>query len=168
MKTVKIFHDWEFIEDGETIDPISVGMVKETGETYYAIFRDFDPTKANQWVVDNVLAKLESPLDVPRKAATRIRDEILEFVGKDTPEFWGLYSAYDHVVLCQLFGLMIELPKGWPYLTLDVKQLHIDCGCPDIPKQDADTEHNALADARYIRQQHEFLVDYRYDQSKKK
>ena len=38
------------------------------------------------------------------------------------PEFYSYYSAYDHVVLCWLFGKMIDLPKGFPMYTIDLKQ----------------------------------------------
>lgn len=37
-------------------------------------------------------------------------------------ELIGWYSAYDHVVLCQLFGTMMDLPKGFPMFTTDLKQ----------------------------------------------
>lgn len=38
------------------------------------------------------------------------------------PEFYGYYSSYDHVVICCLFGKMIDLPKGFPMHTIDLKQ----------------------------------------------
>lgn len=43
---------------------------------------------------------------------------------KDKPIFYGYYSAYDHVVLCWLFGKMIDLPKGFPMYTIDLKQIY--------------------------------------------
>lgn len=38
-------------------------------------------------------------------------------------ELYGYYTAYDHVVLCWLFGKMIDLPKGFPMYTKDLKQM---------------------------------------------
>lgn len=38
------------------------------------------------------------------------------------PEFYGYYSDYDWVVLCWLFGRMINLPKGFPMYCIDLKQ----------------------------------------------
>lgn len=38
-------------------------------------------------------------------------------------QFYGYYSAYDHVALCWLFGRMIDLPKGFPKYTIDLKQI---------------------------------------------
>lgn len=37
--------------------------------------------------------------------------------------FYSYYGAYDHVALCWLFGKMIDLPKGFPMYTIDLKQM---------------------------------------------
>lgn len=39
-----------------------------------------------------------------------------------TTAFYGYYSAYDHVAMCWVFGKMIDLPKGFPMYTIDLKQ----------------------------------------------
>lgn len=39
------------------------------------------------------------------------------------PEFYTYYGAYDHVAFCWLFGKMIDLPKGFPMYTIDLKQI---------------------------------------------
>lgn len=62
----RIFFDTEFIEDGRTIDLISIGMVREDGARYYAISTEFNARKASQWVKDNVLIHLP-----PRNATMR-------------------------------------------------------------------------------------------------
>ena len=43
--------------------------------------------------------------------------------GKFRPEFYGYYSDYDWVVFCWLFGKMIDLPKGFPMVCYDIKQI---------------------------------------------
>jgi len=167
---MKYFYDTEFIEDGKTIDLISIGMVSEDGREYYAISTDFDPKKASPWVIDNVISKLpprfanpmyESPsrLEASRawKSREQIKKEILDFVGKDTPEFWAYYADYDHVALCQLFGTMMDLPRNWPMYTRDVKQLCDDVGNPKLPEQ-GKGEHHALADARWTQTAFNFLL----------
>lgn len=35
---MRVFIDFEFVEDGHTIDPLSVGMVADDGREYYAVF----------------------------------------------------------------------------------------------------------------------------------
>ena len=53
---MRYFYDTEFIEDGQTIELVSIGIVGENGSEYYAVSTDFDPSKANSWVKDNVSA----------------------------------------------------------------------------------------------------------------
>lgn len=49
------YFDTEFIEDGRTIDLISIGMVAENGNTLYEISSEFNVDKASDWVCLNVL-----------------------------------------------------------------------------------------------------------------
>lgn len=81
---------------------------------------------------------------------------MLAFVGTDKPELWAYYADYDWVVLCQLFGTMMDLPNGWPMYCRDVKQLCDELGNPKLPEQ-GKSEHHALADARWTRQAWAFL-----------
>ena len=152
---MKIWFDTEFIEDGRTIELVSIGLVREDGATYYAESDQYRPAKASQWVKDNVLAHLKGggaikPLDVMGR-------EIIEFAGDD-PEFWAYYADYDWVALCQLYGTMMQLPDGWPMFCRDVKQLCVSVGDPLLPAQNT-TEHHALNDALWTRQAWEFLQD---------
>lgn len=55
-----IFYDFEFHEDGRVIVPISVGMVKDTGESFYAQSLNFNPKECNRWVQEHVLPHLYS------------------------------------------------------------------------------------------------------------
>lgn len=60
---MKYFLDTEFIEDGKTIDLISIGIVCEDGRELYLLNYDCDHNKANDWVKDNVLRYLpDKPL----------------------------------------------------------------------------------------------------------
>jgi hypothetical protein len=88
-----------------------------------------------------------------------VRGEIAEFVGEN-PEIWGYYCDYDWVAFCQLYGTMMDLPKGWPMYCLDIKQLCVSLGDPRLPEQGV-AEHNALADARWNRTAWEFLMSRR-------
>lgn len=70
---MRFWFDTEFIEDGRTIDLISIGVVSEDGRTYYAETTDWIPGKASKWVWDNVISHLQGgkaekgsvSLDVP-------------------------------------------------------------------------------------------------------
>ena len=148
---MRIWFDTEFIEDGCTIDLLSIGMVREDGATYYAEPWDSDISKAHPWVKENVIPKLRG-LGTSRAS---MRRDIVEFCG-DKPEIWAYYADYDWVALCQIFGTMMDLPKGWPRFCRDVKQLCVDLGDPKLKKQEKD-EHNALSDALWTREAWEFL-----------
>ncbi|AZI57796.1 polyadenylate-specific 3'-exoribonuclease AS [Nakamurella antarctica] len=145
----RYFYDTEFIEDGSTIDLISIGVVCEDGREYYAISSEFNPDRAVPWVRRNVLDKLPGPADKAWRSRRTIRDELAEFfaAGVGAPDLWAWYAAYDHVVLAQLWGAMPALPRNIPRFTKELRQLWEDAGYPTIP--DAGPEaHNALADAR--------------------
>ncbi|PVB16437.1 hypothetical protein DDJ71_19835 [Mycobacteroides abscessus] len=53
-------YDTEFLEDGKTIDLISIGIVCEDGREYYAINSDadWDRIRRNDWLMDNVVRHL--------------------------------------------------------------------------------------------------------------
>lgn len=162
---MRYWFDTEFIEDGKTIDLISIGVVSEDGRTFYAESTDCDLSRASQWVRDNVIVHLthegckEGSVRLTRvQIARRIVDFVHDGVVKDglKPEFWAYYADYDWVALCQLFGTMMDLPTGWPMYCRDVKQLCDDLGNPPLPKQST-TEHHALADARWTQAAWNFL-----------
>lgn len=100
-----------------------------------------------------------------------------ELYDKFKPEFYAYYADYDWVVFCQLFGKMMDLPKGFPMYCKDLKQILDEKDVylnkvadrdkhragqlryakthPDYPKQE--NEHNALDDAKWNKKLHEFL-----------
>ena len=145
----KYFLDTEFLEDGTTIVLVSIGVVCEDGREYYAVSTEFDPQAAIPWVRDNVLAQLPSPNDKAWKSNATIREELLAFLTADggEPETWAWYGDYDHVVVCQLWGTMPQLPRALPRFTRDLRQEWERLGSPPLPKQESG-RHNALADAR--------------------
>lgn len=149
---MRYFFDTEFIEDGKTIDLISIGIVSEDGFSFYAEIDECDLSKANPWVRENVIPNLigdRHPRQVVRKNVKNFVDAIQREAGSP-PEFWGYYADYDWVALCQLFGTMTDLPKGWPMYCRDFKQWLDDNGNPELPKH-LGVEHNALDDAMWLR-----------------
>jgi hypothetical protein len=146
----RYFFDTEFIEDGVTIDLVSIGVVDEDGREFYAISTEFDPGKAIPWVRRNVLDKLPGPADRAWRSRERIKTELLTFLTEpgEEIELWAWYAAYDHVALCQLWGAMPALPRPIPRFTKDLRQLWDDLGRPPLPGAGRD-QHDALADARH-------------------
>ena len=147
---MRFFFDTEFIEDGRTIDLVSIGVVDERGREFYAVSTEFDPGRAGPWVRDNVLDKLPSPASQAWCDRATIRDRLLEFLRHDRErvELWAWFAAYDHVALAQLWGDMPALPRELPRFTRELRQRWEDVGRPTLPPPPSDA-HDALADARH-------------------
>lgn len=157
---MKYFIDTEFIEPVEPgeIDLISIALVSDDGREYYAISDEFDSSKANDWVKENVLPKLDDSSMWKSRAA--IKQDLLDFVvvGDGEIEFWGAWSAYDWVVFCRIFGSMVNLPPGYPYYCNDLIQWMKSLGLArvSLPDDPADA-HNALSDARWNKAAYDIL-----------
>lgn len=116
------------------------------------------------------------------KTKETIAQEIKEFTKKKEVEssisFYAYYADYDWVVFCWLFGRMIDLPKDFPMYCKDLKQdidslqtiveernqwhgsaswLDVLKSYPNYPKQN--NEHNALADAKWNKELHDFIYN---------
>lgn len=170
---MRIFYDTEFIDDGETIDLVSIGMTAEDGRELYVVSAEFDQLRlsANKWLIENVwphlpqykhpggaacrsiaCSRLGGHLDVdhpdvrPRKQIARM---VADFITGDD-ELWACYGAYDHVALAQLFGDMSHLPKHIPMLTHDLMTVvRMKVVSQDRFPPQPKNQHNALADARW-------------------
>ncbi|RUM45831.1 MAG: 3'-5' exoribonuclease [Desulfocapsa sp.] len=160
---MRLWFDTEFIEDGKTIDLISIGVVREDGQMLYATNIECNKESACDWVKENVLPHVDvvpsfnGNTTVKLNATSKeIASSMVEFCG-EKPEIWAYYADYDWVVLCQLFGTMMDLPDGWPMYCRDVKQLCDYFGNPKLPKQEKH-QHNALADAVWTRNAWHFLM----------
>ena len=146
---MRIWFDTEFYENGETIRLISIGAVREDGAEYYAeTFNSRELAHASEWLSANVAPHLTVAFPSERKSRADIARDLIAFAGP-SPEFWAYYADYDWVVLCQLFGRMIDLPKGWPMWCRDLKQLASYHGVT-LPVQEG-VEHHAMADAKWAR-----------------
>lgn len=152
---MRIYLDTEFLEDGWTIELISIGLVREDGAELYLETEDAaDLASGEDWLRENVLPHLRGGDHVVNKY--KIRRAVLEFCG-EAPEFWAYYADYDWVVLCRLFGRMIDLPQHWPRYCLDLKQELRRAPVGHRLLAQSGTKHDALEDARWLRDAHAAL-----------
>jgi hypothetical protein len=185
---MKYFLDTEFIEDGRTIDLISIALACEDGRSLYRQNVGASFGSGSDWLWRNVYlhlghfslrgvrscspAEKDGPLGTkanwcasskenpcPWRDRAEIRDEVLAFCDQGKygkPEFWGYFADYDWVAFCQLFGTMMQLPKGYPMYCRDLKQWADQLGNVRIPKPEVEI-HHALADALWCKEAYEFL-----------
>lgn len=162
---MRFHYDWEFKENGKTIQPISLGMVAESGDELYIISKDtiddfryrqqidlLDPT--DFWLQENVYRHISfededlyGMWNFHLKAGPVVHDFIMRNMDGQPTELWGYYAAYDHVCLAQLFGKMIDLPTGIPMFTNELMTIRNGQPLPVRPSNL--TEHHALNDAKY-------------------
>lgn len=174
---VKIFFDEEFtgLHKGTTL--ISIGLISETGKTFYAEFNDYAKDQIDEWLQKNVIdnLKFNHVDDLTPKAASFNMPGIQDYSLKsDTAtiakhlkmwleqfgdvEMWSDCLAYDWVLFNHIFGHAFDIPKNVYYIPFDIctmfKLLGID---PDISREkfanyeDSTEKHNALHDAKVIK-----------------
>lgn len=161
-------------------------LIKKYGKSNKQIaeeIKEFCKPPLKNTFIEDATKKIKEDNFIGQINNTTLKDIINGYEKINTPiQFYGYYSDYDHVALCWLFGKMIDLPKGFPMYTIDLKQI-LDEKIVDIrskndgrlcfthhpyvveykdikehynyPKQN--NEHNALADAIWNKQLHEFL-----------
>lgn len=155
---LKIFFDTEFtgLHQGTTL--ISIGLITEAGETFYAEFTDYDQSQLTDWIKDNVIANLQlvnNPISDPfiaykfphlpiftnvkmygsrYEVADALRNWLEQF--GETIEMWSDCLAYDWVLFCELFGGAFHIPSCVYYIPFDLSTLFQIKGIdPDIDRE---------------------------------
>lgn len=144
---MRIFFDTEFVDTGDRIILISLGLVREDNETFYAELETPETLRdcpVSQWVKDNVYPHLEGGTSFWSRRA--VAGALVGFAA-DKPKFWGYVADYDWVALSQLYGPLVNRPKGWPWTALDTYQLPDFKQCVIKP----DRPHHALSDAKALK-----------------
>lgn len=181
---MKYYLDTEFIEDGHTIDLVSIGIVSEDGRELHLGNTQCKFHKASPWVIENVLLPmgftqegksnfLMRPVDASFwKTKSDIKVAVAEFMGAEyiqepnlwempegaeTPEVWADYGSYDWVALCQLFGTMMDLPEGFPMHINDLQQEAERLELVAWLPQQGSGNHDALEDAKHLKFLHQIL-----------
>lgn len=106
----------------------------------------------------------------PNRVYEVVQPITIKYSEIQNPEFYAYYADYDWVVFCWLFGKMNDLPDGFPYYCIDLKQMFDEKEAKinhntevkwdlkklsHYPKQT--NEHNALADARWNQELYNFI-----------
>lgn len=137
----KIFLDTEFTGLHQNTTLISLALVAETGEEFYAEFTDYNKECIDNYLEINVIANLS--LKINEQSYTLQKMHIIgnknevksalviwlnQFeIKKDkngniisTLQFWADVPHYDWVLFCELFGGALKIPKQIHYICLDI------------------------------------------------
>lgn len=184
--------DFEFLEDGKTIDPISVGIAGPDGREYYAVNVDADwpkifthpflakhvcphlpmpPEVRAWWRPEPMLFNMHMPsanlidrTDATVKPKWVIANEARDFIRSyPDPVLWGDEPCFDHVALAWLYGDMTCLPKGIPFSTFNIQQELYRHGNPNLVYDISHLRpHHALDDARASQIIHKALLRHEH------
>lgn len=159
---MRFFYDTEFYETGEQIHLLSIGIVADDGRELYLENANFDwkIVPKDHWIQENVRPWLYQDDYAHTSTRGRIAQNVSDFITA-TPDnqLWGYYSAYDHVVLAQLFGRMVDMPVGIPWYTNDLKQEAVRRGFDTSTVPQDDVAHHALGDARWNRKLYQVMTE---------
>lgn len=178
---MRVFFDTEFTGLHQNTTLISIGLVAESGEAFYAELMDYDKSQVDDWlqrnVIDNLTLKGEpegvataweidennvAKVFAPSGGVANLLKLWLE--QWESVEMWSDCLAYDWVLFNQLFGHAFNIPKNVYYIPFDICTLFKVKGIdPYISREgfagldSQEQKHNALWDARVIKACYERL-----------
>lgn len=134
---MNLYFDTEFtgLHAGTTL--LSIGVVSEEGKKFYAEFSDYDESKCDDWIKENVIkhtilagndtlaARLggDSETTVVLGSKADIQYEFGEWLKKfDSVQFVSDVCHYDMVLMIDIFGGAFDLPKNVSAVCHDINQ----------------------------------------------
>jgi len=179
-KRTKVFFDTEFTGLHQQTTLISIGMIAETGHTFYAELTDFDKDQINDWiqefVINNLLLQDKEPDHIKgikdeqgwsmeckgdsAFVSGQLKDWLSQF---EQVEMWSDCLAFDWVLFINLYGNAFQLPGNVYYIPFDLSTYFKIRGIDaDISRKDfcdahlhvgapGYKKHNSLYDAIIIK-----------------
>ena len=165
MNITKVFFHTEFTGLHQSTTLISIGLVAETGQTFYAEFNDYDKGQVDNWLRENVIKNLlmsppnegedeyysasrhvDNPVgeDLYKSYSVQLRGNTTEIKLKlrdwlnqfECIEMWSDCLAYDWVLFCQIFGHAVAVPTHVYYIPFDICTLMKIKGInPDVNRE---------------------------------
>ena len=132
-----VYFDTEFTGLRKDCDLISIGLVNHEGSTFYAELNDYNETKCDNWIDENVYPNLSYPDTVKDNGVwtitgnrQEVREMLLEWLKTYVPgdrivQFVSDVSHYDFVLLVDLLTdgkTALDLPKNISPCCLDINQ----------------------------------------------
>lgn len=147
---MKLFFDTEFTGLHKNTTLISIGIVSDDGRTFYCELNDYNESQVNDWIRENVIAKLrfkrpskdeDEPFAATRHESNPVPNNLyngysVEFRGtmadlryqlntwlnqfKETCYFWSDCLSYDWVLFNHIFGDAFSIPENVYYIPFDI------------------------------------------------
>lgn len=146
---MKLFLDTEFTGLHKNTTLISIALVSERGDYFYAECSDYDQSQLNPWLIENVIANLTLQKGIPQyaiqkqgnnlkcfsdktdisielklwleKYVHKIHEESISKSNNDVVyEIWSDVGSYDWILFQDLFGGAFEMPKTIYYIPFDI------------------------------------------------
>lgn len=181
----KIFLDTEFTGLHQHASLLSLALVAESGEEFYAEFSDYPPQEINEWVAREVLTNFfldNTNQDWQNLSRMQVKGTKEEITGalrvwlaqfgneKSSLQVWADCPHYDWVFFCQLFGGALNIPNTIHYMCMDLATLfELRTGDSDRNREEfaaagkaqlKGKKHNALYDAHVSRLCYNKLMNY--------
>lgn len=181
-KITKIFFDTEFTGLHQNTTLISIGLIAESGQSFYAELTDYDKSQVSQWVQENVIANLlmdelkdgeQEYFSVVRHSDNKIGNDlyksysvqlrcdskVLELVLAkwlsqfEKVEIWSDCLSYDWVLFNQIFGHAFNIPSNIYYIPFDI------CTLFKLKGIDPDISREGFSEMTQYKQKHNALWD---------
>jgi len=162
---MKVFFDTEFTGLHQNTTIISIGLIKETGKTFYAELTDYDQKQVDPWIHDNVISRLKYRNgELLKKAKNKhalnflgyvacafesdgdyevqghrpfVAGQLKAWLSEDKIEMWSDCLSYDWVLINQLWGHALKIPDNIYYIPFDICTLFKAYGIdPDINREE--------------------------------
>lgn len=134
---MKLFFDTEFTGLHKDTTLVSIGIIAENGQRFYAESVNYDEKQCDDWIRENVLKHtilggndaLAARLGEDRNTLvvlgsdTDIRHELGDWLKQfESVQFISDVCHYDFVLLIDIFGTAFDLPKNVSAVCYDINQ----------------------------------------------
>lgn len=167
----RIYFDTEFTGLHQRTKLISIGMVTEDDQEFYAEFNDFHDGFVSDDDLNFFINKLRPNLsrhrpdlkpdalgDSSEEVKKSLESWLIDVLAGHPAQMWSDCLSYDWMLFCQLWGHALKIPPYIYYIPMDLCTLLLHKGVdPDINREEfagvesSSSKHNSLHDARIIK-----------------
>lgn len=161
---MKLFFDTEFTGLHKDTTLISIGIVADSGETFYCELVDYNKSQCDDWIMENVIANLKHALPPEDEdyyytcsnhynqsyderdgfsidmqgTQEDLKRELTNWLAAfESVEMWSDCLAYDWVLFNHIFGHAFSIPENVYYIPFDICTMMRFKGLhPDISREE--------------------------------